>query len=78
MHFIATIFLMLILHTAAPQTISASLPKTIDKNARYLFYLHGGSVTILGDNSINNGAPEWGRYEYSNILDSLRVRGFIS
>ena len=56
--------------------MNLSLPKTIDKKGRYLFYLHGGVVTVLGDNAINNGAPEWGPYEYSNILDSLRLRDF--
>ena len=64
------------MHAVVAQTVSASLPKPIDKKGRYLFYLHGGVVTVLGDNAINNGAPEWGPYEYSNILDSLRTRGF--
>jgi hypothetical protein len=76
MHIIATTLLLLFLHASIAQTVSSSLPKTIDKKGRYLFYLHGGVVTVLGDNAINNGAPEWGPYEYSNILDSLRLRGF--
>ena len=76
MHIIATTLLLLFLHASVAQTVSSSLPKTIDKKGGYLFYLHGGVVTVLGDNAINNGAPEWGRYEYSNILDSLRLRGF--
>jgi hypothetical protein len=67
---------LLILDSCVGQIVSPFLPKKINKNARYLFYLHGGSVTVLGDNSINPGAPEWGRYEYLNILDSLRQRGF--
>jgi hypothetical protein len=76
MHIIATMFLLLFMHTTMAQTVSASLPRPIDKKGRYLFYLHGGVVTVRGDNAINSGAPEWGPYEYSNILDSLRVRGF--
>lgn len=76
MHIIATTLLLLCMHASIAQTVSSSLPKTIDKKGRYLFYLHGGVVTVLGDNAINNGAPEWGPYEYSNILDSLRLRGF--
>jgi hypothetical protein len=76
MHIIATALLLLVTHACIAQTVSSSLPKTIDKKGRYLFYLHGGIVTVLGDNAINNGAPEWGPYEYSNILDSLRLRGF--
>ena len=33
-------------------------------------------VTELGNNAVNQSAPEWGPYEYLNILDSLRKRGF--
>ncbi len=76
MHLIATVVLLLFIQTTAAQTVSAVLPTPVDKKGLYLFYLHGGSVTVLGDNSINNGAPEWGPYEYSYILDSLRIRGF--
>jgi hypothetical protein len=43
---------------------------------KFVFYFHGGVVTELGDNAINQSMPEWGPYEYSNILDSLRKRGF--
>lgn len=49
---------------------------SVDKRVSYLFYLHGAVVSVLGDNAINQGAPEWGPYEYSKILDSLRKRGF--
>ncbi|WP_153798697.1 hypothetical protein [Foetidibacter luteolus] len=59
------------------QNASNSLPGKIDSSAKYLFYLHGQVVTELGDNAINNAAPEWGPYEYSNILDSLKKRGFF-
>lgn len=31
---------------------------------------------MLGNNAINRSVPEWGPYEYLNILDSLRSRGF--
>lgn len=76
LQFIAISLLLLCVHASRAQTVSASLPKNIDKNAHYLFYLHGGVVTALGDNGISRGAPEWGPYEYSNILASLRERGF--
>lgn len=76
MRTIATALLLLLVHASLAQAVSASLPRPVDKKGRYLFYLHGGVVTVLGDNAINRGAPEWGPYEYSNILDSLRVRGF--
>jgi hypothetical protein len=45
--------------------------------ASYVFYFHGTVVTELGNNAINPSMPEWGPYEYSNILDSLRKRNFI-
>ncbi|HYC83908.1 MAG TPA: hypothetical protein VEB86_01745 [Chryseosolibacter sp.] len=61
---------------AAGQTITTGLPRKINPAEKYLFYFHGGVVTKLGNNAINNAAPEWGPYEYSNILDSLRKRGF--
>jgi hypothetical protein len=62
--------------TAAGQSTSPSLPWSINPANRYLFYLHGAVVSELGNNAINPGAPEWGPYEYLNILDSLRSRGF--
>lgn len=58
------------------QSISSFLPKKIVQTEKYLFYLHGGVVTVLGNNAINQSMPEWGPYEYLNILDSLRSRGF--
>lgn len=62
--------------TAIGQTISPSIPGKIKKSEKYLFYLHGGVVTVLGNNAISQSMPEWGPYEYLNILDSLRNRGF--
>ena len=58
------------------QSISSFLPKKLTPSGKYLFYLHGGVVTVLGNNAINQSVPEWGPYEYLNILDSLRIRGF--
>lgn len=64
---ILLIMLICIFHQACRQPVSQ----------KYLFYFHGGVVTELGDNAINQSRPEWGPYEYSNILDSLRKRDFI-
>ena len=61
---------------ASTQSISPFLPKKIVPSENFLFYLHGGVVTVLGNNAINQSVPEWGPYEYLNILDSLRIRGF--
>jgi hypothetical protein len=71
------IFIFILLSTSVlAQSIGPSIPKQFKSSDKFLFYLHGGVVTVLGDNAINQGAPEWGPYEYSKILDSLRVRGF--
>lgn len=70
------LFILLISIAANAQTISPSLPKEINTSEKYLFYLHGAVVTGRGDMVVNEGAPEWGPYEYNNILDSLRKRGF--
>lgn len=71
-----TTALLLINGVVLSQTIGASLPTSIKKNERFLFYLHGGVVTTLGNNAINQSMPEWGPYEYLSILDSLKRRGF--
>lgn len=58
------------------QVVSPSLPKPIAVSEKYIFYLHGAVVTVLGDNAINKPAPEWGPYQYSHILDSMRSLGY--
>ena len=69
-------FILLSNSVAIGQSISTFLPKKIVRSDRYLFYLHGGVVTVRGNNAINQSMPEWGPYEYLNILDSLRSHGF--
>lgn len=59
------------------QIIPAALPENINRTDKYCFYLHGGVVTALGDMAVTLSVPEWGRYEYLNILDSLKKRGFV-
>lgn len=72
-----SIILLLFISSAAwGQFIGTNLPKPIKKTGKFIFYLHGGVVTELGDNAINPAAPEWGPYQYSAIIDSLRKRGF--
>jgi hypothetical protein len=58
------------------QQISSRLPATINPSEKFIFYFHGGIVTVAGDNAINPSRPEWGKYEFRNILDSLQKRGF--
>src|SRR5688500_10612832 len=70
------IFILLFTYaTAQSQTIGLSLPKEIHRSEKFVFYLHGAVVTVLGNNAINQSVPEWGPYEYLNILDSLARRG---
>jgi hypothetical protein len=50
-------------------------PASPDIKARYLFYLHG---RIIEDQGMENAvSPEFGKYEYAEILDALADRGFI-
>ena len=60
----------------AGQSVTTFLPEKFSKTDKYLFYLHGGVVTVLGDNAINQAMPEWGPYEYLNILNTLHNYGF--
>ncbi len=53
---------MIVATTAPAQSISSFLPQKLSLSEKYLFYLHGGVVTVKGDNAINDGAPEWGPY----------------
>jgi hypothetical protein len=74
---ISPCLLLLLVHSLAfSQSIGEHLPKKRLAHAQYLFYFHGGVVTLLGDMAINQSAPEWGPYEYKHILDSLQKRGF--
>jgi hypothetical protein len=69
--------LLCLFYTAGQaQHIQHDLPSTIDPARYYMFYLHGGVVTVKGDNAINDPVPEYGPYQYSRILDTLRSHGF--
>ena len=70
------IFGIIFIQTASAQTVSSYLPAKIAPKEKYLFYLHGAVVTLYGNNAVNDAAPEWGPYEYANILDSLKQYGF--
>lgn len=69
--------ILCLLHIAVTaQQIQHDLPNPIDPSGYYLFYLHGGVVTVKGDNAINDPVPQFGPYQYSRILDTLRAHGF--
>ena len=61
---------------ATAQNIRHDLPSNIDPAGFFMFYLHGGVVTVKGDNAINDPVPQFGPYQYSRILDTLRAHGF--
>jgi hypothetical protein len=50
------------------------IPDKVDRNAKYLFYLHGIIVENYG---IRPTSPEHGVYEYEQILETLAGKGFI-
>ncbi len=68
-----SLFYFLMTTAAKGQSISRFIPVNPDKSARYLFYLHGG---IVQDEGIHAVSPDWGKYEYEAILDTLRNYGF--
>lgn len=55
------------------QTISTFIPRKVDASKKYLFYLHGAIVQEQGINAVS---PDFGAYEYLNILDTLRSYGY--
>lgn len=50
------------------------MPQTIDTSARYLFYLHGYIVEAGNTRPVS---PQFGVYEYEQILDTFRQSGFV-
>jgi hypothetical protein len=49
-------------------------PDSIDPDQRYLFYLHG---KIIEDQGLPAISPDFGEYEYENILEELSGYGFV-
>lgn len=54
--------------------ILTDLPAEIDPDTRYLFYLHGAIIERAG---VRPTHPEFGVYEYREILEVLAGHGFI-
>jgi hypothetical protein len=51
-----------------------AFPKSIDKESKYMFYLHGKIIEVQGIPAVD---PNYGEYEYGAILDKLRKSGFV-
>jgi len=66
-------FAMGLLQLGHAQSITTSVPKTINTSEKYLFYLHGAIVQQQGANAVSE---EYGPYEYQKILDTLAGYGF--
>lgn len=60
-------------NNANAQNASSSVPRKINHDGIYLFYLHGGVVQAQGANAIS---PYFGKYEYHAILDTLKNQNF--
>ena len=53
---------------------TAQVPQKTDANARYLFYISG---YIVSAGNMRPTSPKYGVYEYEQILDTFRQRGFV-
>lgn len=53
--------------------VSSSLPENIDPNGKYLIYLHG---KIIEDEGVDAVSPQFGPYEFEEILSYLADAGF--
>ncbi|HEY0006144.1 MAG TPA: alpha/beta hydrolase [Pyrinomonadaceae bacterium] len=66
---------------ALPQTgqtararLLRDIPKNVETQARYLFYLHGW---IIENQGVRPTSPQYGVYQYQEILESFARKGFI-
>ena len=64
---------LIIIATTIGQTITTSIPNKVNTTKKYLFYLHGGIVQEKGINAVS---PDFGAYEYLEILDTLKSYGY--
>jgi hypothetical protein len=72
---LASLLVMPALAESGPSTTtSLTLPETIDPSRRYLFYLHGAWIE---DHGLTAAHPDFGRYQYAEIVHALSDRGFF-
>jgi hypothetical protein len=57
-----------------PPQIYSELPAAVDPDARYLVYLHGAIIERAGSRPTH---PEFGVYEYRQILEVFADRGLV-
>ena len=61
--------------TKSEGAILKDIPETIDANARWLFYLHGRIIEDQG--KLRPVSPQYGVYEYEEILNAFKRENFI-
>jgi hypothetical protein len=54
-------------------TIHSDFPEEIDPDGRFLIYLHG---KIIEDQGLPAVSPEYGEYQYQEILEAFQEEGF--
>jgi hypothetical protein len=59
---------------AAPTLSEFAFPREIDPTHRFMFYLHG---KIIEDQVLPATSPEYGEYQYEEILRALQDYGFV-
>ena len=60
--------------TEATLRIFTDFPEAVDPSARFLIYLHGAIIERAG---VRPTHPEFGIYEYEEILEVFAERGFV-
>jgi hypothetical protein len=60
--------------TITPEPHTYGFPDSIDPSRQYLFYLHG---KIIEDQGIPAISPDYGEYQYQEILETLSGYGFV-
>ncbi|HEX6648339.1 MAG TPA: hypothetical protein VF075_02325 [Pyrinomonadaceae bacterium] len=73
--FVVVVVGLMCAHVAHGQgMILRSVPQKIDRHARYLFYVSG---LIVNEDNTRPTSPRFGVYEYDQILETFKARGFI-
>jgi len=69
----ATIETQISISSKSNGAVNLTLPENIDPDGRYLFYIHG---KIIEDVGVNAASPQFGPYEFEEILKYLSDAGF--
>lgn len=70
---LATLLLLCFISVHTYAQVSADVPATVDKNKKYVFYLHGAIVQAQGENAVS---PQYGKYMYRDIVNALSSKGY--